>query len=203
MREKDDLDVLLDSALSTYADPGQDSRLDSGLDSGLAQRILARIAAVRESAERTPATRRRWLPWAIALPAAACVLLFIVLGPKIVQQPSSRTTAVAHSPEQSAALSAPTTAARPEPVHRTRRPTSKAQSVPLHRAAPPTPLPKLDIFPTPQPLTPEERALVIVATQIPESQRQALVEAQRQGDEPLSVAAIHIPPLELPEVGKK
>ncbi len=63
MREKDELDSLLDAALVTYADPGPDS--------GLEQRILARISAENFAAS-APAPRRRWLPWGIAL-AGACL----------------------------------------------------------------------------------------------------------------------------------
>lgn len=45
-------------ALGSYADPGPEAELE--------RRVLARIAA-----EASP-RRRRWLPWAIALPAVAC-----------------------------------------------------------------------------------------------------------------------------------
>ena len=45
MGNSDELDILLDSALTTYADPGPDSGLD--------QRILTRI-----STEAAPAPRR-------------------------------------------------------------------------------------------------------------------------------------------------
>src|SRR6185312_1147206 len=74
---RDQLDRVLDSALATYADPGPDS--------GLEQRILGRIAN-----EATPAPRRRWLAWSIALPVAAGLLIFAVLaGPRLVHAPSS------------------------------------------------------------------------------------------------------------------
>ena len=48
MREKDDLDLLIDSALATYADPGPDS--------GLEDRVLVTLAAVRTE---TPRERAR------------------------------------------------------------------------------------------------------------------------------------------------
>ena len=59
-----------------------------------------------------------------------------------------------------------------------------------------SPLPKLDVFPTPQPLTPEERAFVVLITQTPTPVRNALLAAQEQDDAPVHIAAIHIPPLE-------
>jgi hypothetical protein len=183
MPDQDDLDRLLRSALSTYGDP----------DSGLAQRVLARI-----SAEVAPAPRRRWLPWAIALPAAACLLLFVVLsGPKPTHPPSgsARQTfqtqdlprITAHT-EPVPALSSKAHLLKPRP-HLTTAGTRTA------------PLPKLDVFPTPRPLTPEERALAVFAAQAPESERQSLIEAQKQIDAPLSIAAIQIPPLEPPQKG--
>jgi hypothetical protein len=61
------------------------------------------------------------------------------------------------------------------------------------------PRPKLDIFPTPQPLDPGEEALARFAAQAPEAERKAFLEAQQQADAPLHIAAIHIKPLELPD----
>ena len=73
MREKDDLDLLIDSALATYADPGPDS--------GLEDRVLVTLAAVRTNTSRVRTHwRRRWLPWAVAIPIAAG-LLFLWLSP--------------------------------------------------------------------------------------------------------------------------
>ena len=46
MREKDDLDLLIDSALATYADPGPDS--------GLEDRLLVGLSAVRTETHRYP-----------------------------------------------------------------------------------------------------------------------------------------------------
>jgi hypothetical protein len=61
---------------------------------------------------------------------------------------------------------------------------------------------KLAVFPTPQPLTPQERALYALATQVPEDQRQAILNARKNDSAPLDIAAIRIPPLEMPEEGK-
>ncbi|MFZ0746452.1 MAG: hypothetical protein WAM85_18740 [Terracidiphilus sp.] len=193
MREKDELDDLLDAALGTYADPGPDSDLD--------QRILARIAA-QKLAE--PAPRRHWLPWVIALPAAACLLLLVFSGPKTAHPPSGPATKAAVRPSQSPVITAhsePHPVAHVEPVRGSQRPFHAAVYRPVVLAAKSAPLPKLDVFPTPQPLSPEERALVMFAARAPERERQSLIEAQKQSDEPLRIEAINIPPLDPPTQG--
>ncbi len=193
MPEQDNLDLLLDSALRTYGDPGADS--------GLSERILARVGASREAAS-TASPRRRWLLWAIAMPAAACVLLLVLSGPKKGGAPSGHAAGTLRS------QNAPVVAAHDKqlPDARPLHTQATARRVPrkphlVQVAAHPAPLPKLDVFPTPQPLTPEEQALVAFATQSPESERQALLEAQKKSNEPLRIAAIHISPLEPPAPG--
>lgn len=193
MREKDELDSLLDAALSTYADPGPDSSLE--------QRVLARV-----STQLVPLPRPRWLPWAIALAAASCLLLFVVISaPKRIHAPLRN----ARSAQLSNASPAVTTQHGPMPLvphstftHGANLTMAKVQR-PLmeitHRSAP---FPKLDVFPTPQPLTPEEQALVAFATQVPQQQVEAVIEAQEQVGAPLTIAAIRIQPLEQPEQGQ-
>lgn len=61
-----EFDLLVRSALATYAEPASESDLVHG--------ILARVAA-----ESAPAPARRWLPWAIALPVAAGLLMLAFL----------------------------------------------------------------------------------------------------------------------------
>ena len=194
MREKDDLDLLIDSALSTYADPGPDS--------GLEDRVLVTLAGVRTAAPRVGGGwRRSWLPWAVAIPLAAG-LLFLWLSPV-------RDKPLPASEPQAARVGAPTAVAphagssseaRCGVPHRhavrTTQPTSPVQS------AQTVPLPKLDVFPTPQPLTADERALVVVVTQTPLPAREALVEAQSLNHLPVRIAEIQIPPLEPPDQGQ-
>lgn len=190
MGNSDELDILLDSALTTYADPGPDSGLD--------QRILTRI-----STEAAPAPRRPRLLWAIALPAAACLLLVFLSTPR-PHHPSSGRTEQAQSSQRSPLIAAPTgsrPARRLEAPQRSETPTRKTQSRPVTLAAKLVPYPKLDVFPTPRPLSPAEQALAVFAARAPEPERVALIEAQKQTEEPLSIAAIHIPLLEPPEEG--
>jgi hypothetical protein len=197
MREKDDLDLLIDSALVTYADPGPDS--------GLEDRVLTTLSTVRTETSRVRSRwRRRWL---FALPIAAGLLL-LWLSPR-------REKPLPASEPQEAREGAPSAIAphvnsssevRPRPTHRPRVPQSPAARV-AHPASPvqtaqAASLPKLDVFPTPQPLTAEERALVVVAAQTPLPAREALVESQSLDASPVRIAEIHIPPLEPPDQGQ-
>ena len=192
MRDEEDLDLLINSALSSYGAPGPGS--------GLEQRILAHVIDAPAVTEfKTAKPRRRWL-WLLALPAASCLLLFMVV-PKAPQQkpdqsrpaPQPEQPAVAASRiEQSAPL-------RSKKVHHIAVP---AQAAKPQLTEISLPQPKLNVFPTPRPLTPQERALVAVATRTPPSQRKSLLAAQKAGDAPINIAAIYIDPLEMPDEGK-
>lgn len=191
MPERDELDLLVHSALSSYADPDTES--------GLEERILARIAA-----EGIPAPRRRWLPWAIALPIAAGLLLLLVFS-------GSRHTQPLTSRANQAPLLQRSPAVADHPGSTTESPATTAQhaKASLHERHPgreavigkAAPLPKLDIFPTPQPLTPEERTFIVFVAQAPETERQSFIEAQKQATAPLSIVAIEIQPLGPPDHG--
>ncbi len=189
MPELDDLDLLIRSAVATYADRGPDD--------DLAHRILDHVAA-----EAAPAPARRWLPWAIALPIAAGLVALAVLSGSKPSRPGLGKTDQAsnsHAPLRAIAGAAPSTT---PPSARTQR--SKAQKRQPRfaaEAARAAHLPKLDVFPTPRPLTPKEKALAIFAAEAPEPERRSLIEAQQQADAPLSIAAIQIQPLEPPEPG--
>jgi hypothetical protein len=195
MRENDELDLLIDSALSTYGDPGPDSGLD--------QRVLARISSAHASARVAPAQRRRWLPWAIGLPAAAGLLLFFLFlaGPKTANPPTSVAEGMAQTQQvpNITAPAEPLPVLRQEPVPLIRHVLFRPPSRPGKQANRSAALPKLDIFPTPQPLTPAEQALVVFALRAPESERQSFIEAQKQAEAPLRIAAIEIPPLDSPD----
>ncbi|HEY0796047.1 MAG TPA: hypothetical protein VGD64_09725 [Acidisarcina sp.] len=54
---------------------------------------------------------------------------------------------------------------------------------------------KPEVFPTPSPLTAEERALVALTTGAPEEVKKSLTESALESDQPISIAAIHIEPL--------
>jgi len=191
MPEPDELDLVLRSALNTYADPGPES--------GLEARILARV-----SVEAGAAPRRSWLPWVVALPVAAgLLLLFVLFEFRPAHRPSddSGLAHPSHQPLINTARPELSTALRPGPVLRGNGPHARPRPRMETGAAKAAPLPKLDVFPTPQALTPEEQALTVFAAKAPQSERQALIKAQKQADAPLSIAAIQIQPLEPPDQG--
>jgi hypothetical protein len=49
-------------------------------------------------------------------------------------------------------------------------------------------MPKLDVFPSPRPLSPEEQALVAFALRAPSEAKKAVVEDQQHWDDPIIVA---------------
>jgi hypothetical protein len=136
-----ELDDLIDAALPSYsaAEPRP----------GLQHRIIAHALA-------QPHRRKRlgWA-WAFAVPAIACLLLFIL--PRH------------HTVPQSAVASGPTTMTPPSidsniPLRTTPSPV-QAEATHIHSAmashpATHEPLPKQNVFPSPSPLTAEEQALV-------------------------------------------
>lgn len=221
MPEKDELDLLLDSALATYADPGPDS--------GLEQRVLAGLEAARKSGERPRAfaATRRWLPWAIAVPVAAGLLILWLSNARIVRtpatQPQSTLQANRSQPSSPGSISTPQ---QERPSGAKAPKASRIRTAPLKSCPDPEPmrapgtcpatelavspgsqiahaaLPKLDVFPTPAPLSAEERTLVAVADAGPPPQRDALIESQKNLDTPLNIAALNIPPLAAPGEGK-
>ena len=189
MSEDRDLDGLIDAALGTYG--------DSPADAHLAGRVLARLA-------NEPARRPRlgWLAWsAVALPAAVCLLLLFVSGPRTTKRRIITTTQRAQVPTR-ADVSVPP---HPQPA----RGGEKARTI--HRVGPspqlvvaaatPQPLPKLDVFPAPTPLSPQERALAVYVAQTPQAEQQALAQSEQQ-ENPLTVASIHVMPLEAPDEGE-
>jgi hypothetical protein len=189
MRDKDEFDRMLDSALSTYADPGPDS--------GLEKRILARIDAASK-----PRLRRNWILWALALPAAACVLFLITL-PETQPVQSVHTTET-HLPSlpEPVAHGEPRAALSSVPSLRIGRAARLESQASVQHSANVVPLPKRDVFPSPRPLTPGERSLVEFATQVPMSQRQVILQARMQDEEPLRIVGLDIPLLETPHQGK-
>lgn len=178
MSDHDQLDRLLDSALSTYASPEPDFK----------ERLLRSIASTATSQRRL---RRAWLPWAIALPVAACLLVAIFLH---VARP--RTAPV----QQARSVPSLPFAVQPEPRVTSVPPATSRRrhkdSAPHPSAASTIAMPKQDVFPTPQPLTAEERALVTAAGRGDPSERQRLLTASKPPpDAPLAIAGLSIPPL--------
>ena len=154
MHEKDHLDRMLESALSSYGDPGADHRVELGL----AERILARVSSEQSSNRSAPRWRSRFLLWA-ALPAAACLLLTFLLlksaGPGDTHQSAGLPQSASTSTGSKAPGVANVTTPAPKTVPKTARTLHRTFAEVADSAA----RPKHDVFPLPQPLSPEEQAL--------------------------------------------
>jgi hypothetical protein len=185
MTDRDELDRRLDSALSAYAVPAPDFE----------ERLLRSIALADQA---RPARRRPWLSWAIAIPAAACLLIALsfFLHPRQRQTGNAqqaRNVPVPFAIQQEQATAAPaSTQRRRKGTRLVARNAPRAASVELAK------LPKRDVFPTPKPLSPAERAFVRYIAAAPEKDRRTLAEAQAHQDAPLEISAIKISPIDSP-----
>ena len=180
MPERDSLDLLLDDALCTYGEAS----------AGIEQRVLAHVAQASATVTKQHLHRVR-LAWALALPIAACLIVFLFLP----RGPRAGHNLIVHTPP---APPAPpiTRATKPVPSLQSQAHISTATKQHLHRVDAAVALPKLGVFPTPTPLTPQEQALVRFAVETPKPELHAIVQAQNQISEPLHVAAIQIPQIE-------
>lgn len=179
MRDEE-LDQIIDAGLNTYAEPRF----------GLEQRILAAVAAKNNARELT-ARSPRWRMWAAGLAAAVCLLAAITVAVRVVEAPHSRNEQAVnrtHAPVMDRAANPEPRADVPVQVaakHRGRR----IQEARLRR------LPKKELFPTPQPLSPELQALAQFVARAPEPQRRQLIDAQAKLDAPITIAPLQIAPL--------
>lgn len=181
MPEKDELDRMLDSALSVYAAPAPD------FEERLVQSIAAAVPA--------PSPRRNWLRWAIAVPAAACLLIAVsfFLRPRRRIENAQQAQSASAVPHQARPLNAAVSTAQAQARPHRRPSVSHSASAWIAK------LPKRDVFPTPQPLTPAEQAFVRYVAAAPEKERRALLETQAQDDAPLEISAIKISPITIPD----
>jgi hypothetical protein len=189
-----ELDRLISASLAGYGDPAPNAEL--------ARRILAQIAT-----EPPHVATHRLSRWAIVLPIAACLIVaFAFFELRVVHAPGNladRAHVVASSRND------PPVGLAQAPAHQSPRekgPTAARNDAQRELAFVMAkdkahPLPKLDLFPTPQPLTPAERALLQFVSSAPDSEGKPMIEAPKQADMPLTIAAIKIQPIELPVLG--
>ena len=191
MPERDDLDMLIDSALSTYAEPRP----------GIEQRILAHIEAVSSTQS---GICRGWRLWVLAGALAMAVVLLVGI-PRLMHREVSVTTARATVPDRGP-VAVPKNAIPQVPVRHLPRVVKSvlgtAQTKGSTKNTEYSQRPKLDVFPASQPLSTQERALVALATVPSASGRESLMAKQRQLDEPLEISAIQIAPITMPDEGK-
>ncbi len=181
----DDLDRLIDAALASYADPGPDS--------GVERRVLARIRT-------TSLQHRRRLIWAAGLPAFAAAGLMLLFVTNM-----SRHTGLGSQREKVSQIESVRTAP-PGGLNAPSRRAAVGSSMYARRrarsAAPMAIPPKRDTFPSPAPLSHEERALVALLAHTPATQRQDLA-IWLQPAEPIHIATISISSINPPAEGKE
>ena len=168
---RDAMERLLDDALASYSN--EEPR------PGLEQRILTRVRT-----ESAP-PRFLFLKWALPISAAACLLAGIIFWPHSTPAPESPATV------QTAVAEPPAAVAPVEPVT---PPCKKHRTTPLLARHPA--LPKRPQFPTPSPLTAEERALVAFVRLAPDQALQAFSDTPPKEIEPIRINEIKIQPLQ-------
>jgi hypothetical protein len=171
MREHDpnnSVDSRIDAALRAYADPPQipDPRT-------VALRLL----------EREAQPRPQWPLWRWAIPA--CLVALAVAAAYLLRTPPA--PQVAHSPAPPKIL-AQTKAPTP-PVRHVLIPAAHRRSARVLTAKS-QPLPRLAVFPTPTPLSPQEQALVAFAKYGPPAVQRAVIQEQKHWDDPITVAGL-------------
>ena len=182
MPERDELDQMIDSALIGYGEP----RL------GIEQRVLARVSA---EISQESGLRRRLLT-AIAAPILASLLLFaywLTETPRSHPDQMANTLGVRATPP----TATPVPHSYPKMLSRDHVRDREPDVVRLRQTV--LPRPKLDMFPTLQPLNDTEQAIAQFGREATEADRKALVEARQRVDAPVNITAIQIPPLPSPE----
>lgn len=193
----DEIDERIDRALRSYAEPGEIPE---------ARVFLAGVMARAREAEPRRQSRRVW-GWVAVAGMAAMVMLagvvWVTGGPRraeiawtprapsvtksIPQQPRTDGSEPPHS-----SLLAPAAGATRMGHPRMAPGLNWAGS---KRAILKKTLPKLDVFPTPRPLSAEEGALVTFAMQAPPAVKKAVIEDQQHWDDPIIVADLQQPAL--------
>jgi len=166
-----DFENELERAIATYADP-----VDAGHSQVLAARVAATVHARRQ--------KLRWLMGlTVAIPVLGCLLIVALLDSRL-SEPQHRGPEIAAIPSTSPSATAPQAPSRSKLARR-------AILYPKPRQ-----LPKLDQFPTPAPITEQERLLVQFVGRAPQHTQQLIAKTQKQSDEPLRIAELAIPKLD-------
>lgn len=177
---RDELDKLIDGVLPGYssAEP---------LD-GLEERVLRRVHAAG-AARRSPWLRRL----GFAIPALAALFVAgIVLWTSWKPVPHTASTARSQAAKTMAAFKPPSSAPalRNVPALAADAVRPKPQSMTGQGHLVPRALPKLEYFPTPEPMTKEERALVAWVAQNPAEARDVFADLRKRTEEPVTIQPI-------------
>jgi hypothetical protein len=168
MASNDELDRRIDNALAGYA--GAEPL------AGIEERVVRRVRV---------ASRRRAFGWAAAIAVAAGLVAAVI----VVRAPQ-------HAMPKSHDVARVVVQAPDWPVPAAEKPRIITKRRVKLRVARREPLPKLEQFPTPVPLTAEERALIAFVTRYPKEAQQAFEDLRKRSEEPIEIQPIQIPPLE-------
>ena len=200
---------------------GLDARIDAALRSYLEapefsdpQVVLARVRMLAEQERRS-----RWRVWMWAVPASVAALIAVVALVWVAQRPTSPQIAFVPKAPGVARVASPDSQPGERKNAGPSTPVARATSAQDDRALGASVkvrrgesrrkevrdqndvvvaerrLPKLEVFPAPQPLSEQERALVAFATHAPPEATEQLIEAQKHLGDPIQIAAIEIRPL--------
>jgi hypothetical protein len=171
-----ELDQLIDAALPSYssADPRP----------GLEHRILSHAFA-----QPKPKRSLIWA-WALALPVAACLLAFLFFAGRhnFYRRVVEATTTTPLAPTAVGPRETPPTDPLPSPRNRSiRRKVSARPSTTRER------LPKEEVFPSPSPLTAEERAAIALVRD--PAPMPAQIDTKEVAINPIHIAELEIEPI--------
>ncbi len=185
MRNDDLVAERIDAALRSYAAPPE------GIDPRTA-------AATIFARARRSKTRHAWLLWRWAIPALACLLALAIGTAWLLRRPAApQIASIVPAPPPAPTLPVITpSSVSSAPVHATGRRPTRIASVKE------PPLPKLDVFPTPAPLTAQEQALLVFLRTAPPAVTQAVIDEQRGPDQPIANTATPIQPPETSGISK-
>jgi hypothetical protein len=171
-----ELDQLIDAALSSYS--------ATEAQPGIEQRILTHALA------EYPRRKRAIWAWAVAVPAAACLLAFLFVAGRHISHPNTLQATATTAPPAIAATPRETPAMDSFPSPRKQTIPRKVSTQPsTAREA----LPKEEVFPSPSPLTAEERAAIALVREPPQMPRQ--IDAAGVEISPIHIAEMQIRPI--------
>ena len=174
--QRDELDDALDTALASYGEAPENE--------GLERRILVRVT---EKARRTHPTRHLAMAIGATVAAVIACLFWVVASKTAIQTLPANKTMIALKdiePPRISTIPVPEPAAVPASAANPGRIRKKPAE------------PKLLRFPTPVPLTSEERALIQLVTRVAKSSPRELTYLGRPV-EPIHITAVEIKPLRL------
>jgi hypothetical protein len=170
----DEIDERIDAALKSYAEPPEMPE--------------PRVVLARLLKRARPDKTSRWRRWVWLIPASGCAVTLLAAVVWVLYVP--RLPEIAWTPQAPGVVSLPVAPAAEPAQHRPPR-----ASAPRMQYAAET-LPKLETFPAPAPVSPEEQKLVDFAQRGPSAAKQQMMEARQHVDDPLEIAELKIQPLD-------